>query len=64
LLLIADEALRVAEAGRSAGQDAPVVRASVFDVYTRIVTTEPMVGPNASKVGGGLVATSTAAQVV
>ena len=64
LLLIADEALHVAEAGRSAGEDEPVVRASVFDVYTRIVATEPMVGPNASEVGGGLVATSTAAQVV
>jgi hypothetical protein len=64
LLLIADEALRAAQAGRSAGEDESVVRASIFDIYTRIVTTDPMVGLNASKGGGGLVATSTADQVV
>jgi hypothetical protein len=65
LLLIAVEALQAAEAGRAAGEVESVCRASIFDIYTRITATDPIIGPSASSATtGGLITTSTAVQVV
>jgi hypothetical protein len=66
LLPIADEVMRVAETGRLAGHDDSSIRTAALDIMLRIVATDPLVGPKASKHSrdAGLVATLTAAQVV
>ena len=66
LLAIADEAIRIAESARSAGQDELSIRAVVLDIMLRIVATDPLVGPKARRHSGDadLVTTITATQVV
>ena len=64
LLMVADEALRIARSARADGDDESSIRASIFDIFTRIATTDPIVGRYASKGAGGLVATDTATHVV
>lgn len=63
LLLIADEALRVAQTGRSAGEDEASVRASICEIAVRMVNTDPIIGPRAPKGDDGLIVTTTAVQV-
>jgi hypothetical protein len=66
LLAIADEAIRVAESARLDGQDGASTRTAVLDIMLRIVATDPLTGPKASRYSkdADLVATLTAAQVV
>jgi hypothetical protein len=66
LLTVADEALRVAESARGAGEDESSVRASISGLFARITAIDPIVGPKASghSENPGLVVTETATQVV